>query len=77
MILMSLSFSMFLIHLFPWPYGSMNSGHLLAFEVMMAFSMEKVSEGRPWVVQLRIFIGSPSTLCRLNAPELGISFSRH
>lgn len=48
------SLPMFLIHLLAWPYGSMYRGHLWVLLVMIAFSMEKESLGRPWIVQLRI-----------------------
>lgn len=55
----------------------MNRGHLRVFDWIIAFSIEKVSDGSPCRVQLRIAMGSPSTRERLKVPELGIFFLAH
>jgi len=53
----------------------MNRGHLLAVLVMIAFSTEKSSEGSCHKPHCLISTGSPSTLLRLNVPELGMALS--
>lgn len=45
----SWSFSLFLIQDFPWPWGSINSGYLVAFVVMIPFWIDSSSFGRPWM----------------------------
>jgi len=53
----------------------MYNGHLLVLKVMMAFSIENSSEGRPYKFQSLIFTASPRVLLKEKAPELGIFFS--
>lgn len=53
----------------------MNKGHLLVLSVIIAFSTEKASLGKPQRAQFLIVTGFPSTLSRLNLPELGISLA--
>jgi len=72
------SFSIFQIHLLACPCGSIERGHLLAFFIIMAFSTEKLSEGRPDMFQALILTGSPRTVMSENSfsPD-GICFSLH
>jgi len=49
------------IHLFAYPYGSMQRGQRRALKTIIAFSTEKVSEGRPSMNHARILTGSPRT----------------
>lgn len=44
-----------------------------AHEMMMALSMEKLSDGKPAMVHARIFTGSPSEFIRDMLAEHGIS----
>lgn len=64
MTLRLLSFSLFLIHLFPCVCGSMISGHLLSgYVVMMPLSIDRSSAGRPWMFHARILSESPRIFC--------------
>ena len=54
--------SMFLIHRFAYPCGSVISGHFIPVYIMIAFSMENESTGRPDICHLRIKTCSPSTV---------------
>jgi hypothetical protein len=56
--LLSISFS--LIHLFAYPCGSMRRGHRCEVYVIIPFSREKASRGRPLWIHLRMEIWSPS-----------------
>jgi len=56
----------FLIHLLACPWGSMQSGHLRDLNMMMPFSREKLSEGRPSIFHCLITTGLPRTLTRAN-----------
>jgi len=55
----------------------MNRGHLRAFWLMIAFSIEKVSEGSPAMFHSRINTGLPRVLGRENLPAEGMLFSPH
>lgn len=58
--------SIFLIHLFACPYGSIMRGHLSPFCIMIPFSIENESAGSPLICQRLICTGSPKTLSREN-----------
>ena len=45
------------LHLTAWNCGSMNSGHFLAFFTKMAFSVECLSRGSPWLYHFMILKG--------------------
>lgn len=44
----ALAFSFFLIQDFPWVWGSMRRGYLVAFVTIMPFCTDKSSPGSPW-----------------------------
>ena len=56
--------SIFLIHLFACPYGSIMRGHLRPLCIMIPFSIENESTGSPLICQRRVYTGSPKTLSR-------------
>ena len=53
----------------------MHKGHLLELNIIIAFSIEKLSEGNPSIFHDLIFTGSPSTFSREYFAEPGIYFS--
>lgn len=71
------SFSRFFSHLLHWPWGSMLSENLLAFFMMIAFSILNESEGNPFKVQSLILTGSPKTFYNWKLFEEGIWWSLH
>mmetsp|Transcript_25019 Transcript_25019/g.61993 ORF Transcript_25019/g.61993 Transcript_25019/m.61993 type:complete len:211 (-) Transcript_25019:193-825(-) len=71
------SCSMFFIHLFAWPCGSIINGHRRATEVTMPLSIEKESVGNPCIFQPRILTGSPTISCKSNLSEEGRRLSLH
>lgn len=44
----ALAFSFSLIQAFPWVWGSISRGYLVAFVTMMPFCTDKSSPGSPW-----------------------------
>lgn len=56
--------SLFLIHLFAYPCGSIIRGHFRLFSMMRPFSLEKESTGSPLICHLLIYIDSPRTYSR-------------
>lgn len=61
------SLTMFLTQRLAWPWGSMNSGHLLELKTSTAFSVDKTSRGKPSICQRRIVTGSPRV-------DMGVQF---
>ncbi len=55
----TLCFSMFLIHLMACPWGSIMRGQRLLVVTMTPFSVEKASEGSPWMFQSLTEVGLP------------------
>ena len=53
----------------------MHNGHLLALKMMIAFSIEKESEGSPSMFQALILTGSPRTLDKEKTALEGMLFS--
>jgi hypothetical protein len=72
MILIFFEASIFFIHLFAYPCGSMHNGHLLDLNKINAFSMEKLSLGNPSIFQALILTGSPTTYIKENFSLPGI-----
>ena len=67
-------FSRFLSHLFAWPCGSMLSVHLCDLWIIIPFSTENESPGRPAMVQALTATGSPNIPASSNFPgDAGIS----
>lgn len=50
----------------------MSRGQRRAFEMMMAFSIEKLSEGRPYMSHWRMATGSPRVTVRLKSSLHGM-----
>mmetsp|Transcript_13734 Transcript_13734/g.31761 ORF Transcript_13734/g.31761 Transcript_13734/m.31761 type:complete len:259 (-) Transcript_13734:8766-9542(-) len=75
------SFSMFFTHLFACDSGSIISGHRRLLEIMMPFSTDRVSDGKPAMPQARICTGSASTepivVLGVCGMECHASFSSH
>lgn len=55
----------------------MHSGHLLDLKITIAFSVEKLSLGRPSICQALIATGSPRTAGNEYFGEEGIFLCRH
>ena len=75
--------SCFFSHLLHCPCGSIINGHRRELYIIIAFSVEKLSEGRPLIFHSLIFIGSPRTFTRESCEKLLIfsavllNFSTH
>mmetsp|Transcript_48480 Transcript_48480/g.115351 ORF Transcript_48480/g.115351 Transcript_48480/m.115351 type:complete len:300 (-) Transcript_48480:779-1678(-) len=66
------SFSMFRIHLFAWPWGSIMSGQRRLLDIMMALSVESESRGSPAMFQSRICTAFPRTFSSDTVAEPGM-----
>lgn len=72
----TLFFSMFLIHLIACPWGSTMRGQRLLFVTITPFSVEKASEGRPWMFQSLTTVGLARKLANEKSGVQGICSSR-
>merc|ERR1712159_10126 len=69
--------SIWRIHLLACPCGSTMSGHLRAANIVIAFSTEKSSVGRPSMFHCRILTASPNVLIRVGFSLEGIASDLH
>ena len=67
------SFPIFLIYRFAWPWGSINNGYLRPWAIIIPFSTEWESLGKPNIVHCLIATGSDKVDRRLHPVECGIS----
>ena len=68
-----LGFSVFLIHLFPWPWGSISSGQRLPRVTTTPFSVLNASAGSSLMFQSRTSEGSARKSAKSNSSDAGIS----
>mmetsp|Transcript_65936 Transcript_65936/g.110007 ORF Transcript_65936/g.110007 Transcript_65936/m.110007 type:complete len:201 (+) Transcript_65936:3262-3864(+) len=68
---------MFLIQLLACPWGSIKRGQRRDVVEMMAFSVEKASEGSPCSCHCWMVTGSPMNVTKSNVSDPGIRFSWH
>ena len=73
---LTLCFSIFLIHFMACPWGSIMRGHRLLLVTITPFSVEKASEGRPWMFQSRTAVGLARKLANEKSGVHGICNSR-
>ena len=66
---------MLLIHLMACPWGSTINGQRLLLVTITPFSVEKESEGRPWMFQSRTLLGSARKEAKENSGEEGMASS--
>jgi len=71
-ILIFLLIYIFFIHLLAWPWGSIQRGHLRDLNIIIPFSNEKLSDGRPSIFHCLIWTGFPNTVTNEKFYEPGI-----
>ena len=59
------------MNLLAWPCGSIISGHLFVTDMMMPFSIEKASAGRPSMFHCRTVTGSARIFERVQSGVKG------